>query len=252
MVCPGEPARLVFTAPGAAPRRPVGGHAVTTSGSVSARQAFCRGMTSALSRWHASATSKGRRVAGQAPCRFRLASVIGPAWLVSGAGSSSVTAPSCLLPATGESAGMRPPATAALPRRAGGLRLSCYQSGIPGLDVVVHRELVRRRTHGHRRACCPLVLDPGLDEVGVNTPPSAGVVSSSSVLSTVSSEPGTCGIAAAPSGGNPYRSLSTGSCGSILFLMPSMRPSLAENARYGLADGSGTGIPGAWLWGSSW
>jgi hypothetical protein len=37
-----------------------------------------------------------------------------------------------------------------------------------------------------------------------------------------------------------------------LFLMPSMRPSLAENARYGLADGSGTGIPGAWLWGSSW
>ena len=41
--------------------------------------------------------------------------------------------------------------------------------------------------------------------------------------------------------GSSYRSLSTGSGGSILFLIPS-RPaiSIAANARYGLQDGSGT------------
>ena len=46
---------------------------------------------------------------------------------------------------------------------------------------------------------------------------------------------------AASSGGSSYRSLSTGSGGSILFLMPS-RPaiSIAEKARYGFDDGSGT------------
>ena len=48
-------------------------------------------------------------------------------------------------------------------------------------------------------------------------------------------------MAGASSGGSSYRSLSTGSCGSILFLMPSMPAiSIAGNARYGLADGSGT------------
>ena len=48
-------------------------------------------------------------------------------------------------------------------------------------------------------------------------------------------------MADASSGGSSYRSLSTGSCGSILFLMPSMPAIImAEKARYGLADGSGT------------
>src|SRR5688500_12970596 len=43
------------------------------------------------------------------------------------------------------------------------------------------------------------------------------------------------------SGGRSYRSLSIGSGGSILFLMPSMPAIIiAENARYGLLDGSGT------------
>src|SRR6266567_2724573 len=48
-------------------------------------------------------------------------------------------------------------------------------------------------------------------------------------------------MAAASSGGSSYRSLSTGSGGSILFLIPS-RPaiSIAAKARYGLQDGSGT------------
>src|ERR1700739_417252 len=48
-------------------------------------------------------------------------------------------------------------------------------------------------------------------------------------------------MAPASSGGSSYRSLSTGSGGSILFLIPS-RPamSIAANARYGLQDGSGT------------
>src|ERR1700677_3078463 len=61
------------------------------------------------------------------------------------------------------------------------------------------------------------------------------------MLSTASSEPGPVGPSAASSGGSSYRSLSRGAGGSILFLMPS-RPtiSIAENARYGLADGSGT------------
>src|SRR6202020_296155 len=64
---------------------------------------------------------------------------------------------------------------------------------------------------------------------------------SSRLLSTASSEPGTVAMAAASSGGSSYRSLSTGSGGSILFLMPSMPAiSIAEKARYGLADGSGT------------
>src|SRR5947207_11739214 len=47
-------------------------------------------------------------------------------------------------------------------------------------------------------------------------------------------------MAAASSGGRSYRSLSIGSGGSILFLIPS-RPamSIAGNARYGLHDGSG-------------
>src|ERR1700733_11595639 len=76
----------------------------------------------------------------------------------------------------------------------------------------------------------------------VKTPPSVRKAwSSSRLLSTASSEPGTVGMAAASSGGSSYRSLSTGSGGSILFLMPSV-PALriAEKARYGLADGSGT------------
>src|SRR5512142_179767 len=48
-------------------------------------------------------------------------------------------------------------------------------------------------------------------------------------------------MADASSGGSSYRSLSIGSGGSILFLMPS-RPaiSIAAKARYGLQDGSGT------------
>ena len=46
---------------------------------------------------------------------------------------------------------------------------------------------------------------------------------------------------AASSGGSSYRSLSTGAGGSILFLMPSSPAiSIAEKARYGLDDGSGT------------
>src|SRR5262249_57806552 len=48
-------------------------------------------------------------------------------------------------------------------------------------------------------------------------------------------------MASASSGGSSYRSLSTGSGGSILFLMPSMPAIIiAEKARYGLAEGSGT------------
>src|ERR1700677_5184824 len=61
------------------------------------------------------------------------------------------------------------------------------------------------------------------------------------MLSTASSEPGPVGPSAASSGGSSYRSLSRGSGGSVLFLMPSMPAiSIAEKARYGLADGSGT------------
>src|SRR5919204_18308 len=74
---------------------------------------------------------------------------------------------------------------------------------------------------------------------GVNTPPSSRKPwSASSELRTASSEPGTCGMLRASSGGSSYRSLSTGSTGSILFLMPS-RPaiSIAEKAKYGLQVG---------------
>src|SRR5690606_563423 len=51
---------------------------------------------------------------------------------------------------------------------------------------------------------------------------------------------GTCLTFLASSGGSSYRSLSIGSGGSILFLMPS-RPAIiiAANARYGLPDESG-------------
>ena len=54
------------------------------------------------------------------------------------------------------------------------------------------------------------------------------------------SEPGTCGMFFASSGGSSYRSLSTGSCGSMRFLMPS-RPAIscAAKARYGLPEASG-------------
>src|ERR1700683_5175905 len=77
---------------------------------------------------------------------------------------------------------------------------------------------------------------------GVNTPPSVRQAWSPSRGSgTAWGEPGTVGMEAASSGGSSYRSLSTGSGGSILFLMPSMPAiSIAAKARYGLADGSGT------------
>src|SRR3954468_24856032 len=46
---------------------------------------------------------------------------------------------------------------------------------------------------------------------------------------------------ACSSGGSSYRSLSTGWAGSILLRMPSSPAiSIAENARYGFDDGSGT------------
>src|SRR5262249_16501008 len=63
----------------------------------------------------------------------------------------------------------------------------------------------------------------------------------SRAASTSGSEPGTCWTEAYSSGGRSYRSLSIGSGGSILFFTPS-RPaiSIAEKARYGLLDGSGT------------
>ena len=75
----------------------------------------------------------------------------------------------------------------------------------------------------------------------VKTPPSSSHWwSALEVSSTCSSEPGTCLTIAFSSGGRSYRSLSMGSGGSILFLMPS-RPaiSIALNARYGLQVGSG-------------
>src|SRR6476620_7463711 len=75
----------------------------------------------------------------------------------------------------------------------------------------------------------------------VNTPPSVRYSWSFSRLSiTVDSEVGACGMLLASSGGNSYRSLSMGSPGSILFLIPS-RPAIiiAANARYGLPELSG-------------
>ena len=52
---------------------------------------------------------------------------------------------------------------------------------------------------------------------------------------------GTCGMSTCSSGGQLVEVLVDGLGGSILFWMPS-RPaiSIAENARYGLHDGSGT------------
>src|SRR5699024_12394244 len=45
---------------------------------------------------------------------------------------------------------------------------------------------------------------------------------------------------AASSGGNSYRSLSTGACGSMRFLIPSMPAIIiAAKPKYGLPDGSG-------------
>ena len=89
---------------------------------------------------------------------------------------------------------------------------------------------------------CPLVVQPGLDQVvGEDAALGEEGVVGLQLSSTASREPGTWGMAAASSGGSSYRSLSTGSGGSILFLIPS-RPaiSMAANARYGLQDGSGT------------
>ena len=61
---------------------------------------------------------------------------------------------------------------------------------------------------------------------GVNTPPaSRNSWSARSASSESSSEFGTCGMFFASSGGSSYRSLSTGSCGSMRFLMPS-RPAI--------------------------
>src|SRR5262249_38601398 len=64
--------------------------------------------------------------------------------------------------------------------------------------------------------------------------------STSRALSTSSRDPGSCLISAASSGGNSYRSFSSGFPGSILLAMPS-RPAItqAANDRYGLHVGSG-------------
>src|SRR6476660_7834184 len=75
----------------------------------------------------------------------------------------------------------------------------------------------------------------------VKTPPTLRKSwSASSASSAASSELGTCGTFASSSGGRSYRSLSTGGGGSMRLLMPSSPAcSIAENARYGLHDGSG-------------
>src|SRR5450631_1231252 len=155
-------ARLVFRAsPRCRTSAPSAAAAlVTASGWVPGRQASCRVMTSALSRWHASSTSKGAPPPVRPPCRFRLASVMGLAWCVLAPDSSSVTALSCPVPAGGggNAGGHRPPRCGGRPVAS---RWNCYES-----DVVVHRELVRRRAQPHRvEFVGPLVLDPGLDEV---------------------------------------------------------------------------------------
>src|SRR5699024_9097630 len=55
-----------------------------------------------------------------------------------------------------------------------------------------------------------------------------------------SREVGACGIDSCSAGGSSYRSLSTGACGSMRFLIPS-RPAIiiAAKPKYGLPDGSG-------------
>ena len=76
---------------------------------------------------------------------------------------------------------------------------------------------------------------------GVNTPPASRNSWSAARASSESrSEFGTWGMFLASSGGSSYRSLSTGSCGSMRFLMPSSPAIIcAAKARYGLPEASG-------------